>query len=61
MSIALIFQAIIAVLKFPDAMSAFIKLVSQTPAEKQADIVSQVNAMMTASQTSPDGRPKWES
>jgi hypothetical protein len=60
MSLALIFQAIVAVLKFPDAMAALIKLVSATPAEKQADIVTQVNAMLAASQTSPDGRPKWD-
>ena len=61
MSLALIFQAIIAVLKFPDAMSAFIKLVSKTPAEKQAEIVAQVNALIGASESSPDGRPKWDS
>lgn len=61
MTLTLIFQAIVAVLNFPDAMAAFIKLISKTPAEKQADIVAQVNAMITASQTSPDGRPKWES
>lgn len=61
MSIALIFQAIIAVFKFPDAMSAFIKLVSKTPAEKQAEILVQVNALISASQSSPDGRPKWDS
>jgi hypothetical protein len=58
-TITLIFQAIIAILKFPDAMAAFIKLVSKTPAEKQADIVTQVNVMITASESSSDGRPTW--
>jgi hypothetical protein len=59
-TLTLIFQAIIAVLNFPAAMAAFIKLVSKTPAEKQADIVAQVNAMIDASESSPDGRPKWD-
>lgn len=46
MSFALIIQAIIAVMKFPDAMAAFIKLVSKTPAEKQAEITAAVQAQL---------------
>jgi hypothetical protein len=49
------------VLSFPSAILSVVKLLQKTPAEQQADIVAQVNAMITASQTSPDGRPKWES
>ncbi len=46
MSIALIFQAIIAVLKFPDAMSAFIKLVSKSDDQKRQEITAGVQKQL---------------
>ena len=55
MSFALILQAIIAVLKFPDAMAAFIKLVSKTPDEKQAEITAAIEAQLKSFEET--GRP----
>lgn len=64
MSLTLILQAIIAVLKFPEEMSKFIKLVSKSPEEKRAQINEQVDAWLKDSATSdgPDDvePPKWE-
>lgn len=55
MSITLIFQAIMAVLNFPAAMSAFIKLLSKTPDEKKADIVTALQAQLQSFEDT--GRP----
>lgn len=49
------------ILAFPATVLQIVKLLQKTPAEKHADIVTQVNAAITASQTSPDSRPTWES
>jgi len=40
MSIAVIFQVVLAALKFPAEMTAFIKLLSKTPDEKKAEITA---------------------
>jgi len=60
MSIAVIFQVVLAALRFPSEMTAFIKLLQKTPEENRQDILTAVNAMITASQSSPDGRPAWD-
>lgn len=65
MSITLIFQAIIAALKFPTELSKFIKLVSASPEEKRIEINAQVDAWMaeSATGTQPGEEvedPKWE-
>ena len=57
-TLALILEALIALWKFPDAMSAFIKLISKAPEEKRQEILVQVNAWMEES-ASKD-RPTWE-
>lgn len=60
----LILQAIIAVLKFPEEMGKFIKLVSKSPEEKRQEINHQVDAWLTESATGGPGEeveePKWE-
>jgi hypothetical protein len=55
---ALIIQAIIAVLKFPAELSAFIKLISKSPEEKRQEIMVQVQSWMD--QSSSSDRPTWE-
>lgn len=54
-TVALILQAIVAVMKFPAAMASFIKLVSKTPAEKQADITAAIEAQLQSFEQT--GRP----
>lgn len=49
------------ILAFPATVLQIVKLLQKTPAEKHADIVTQVNAAITASQASASGRPTWES
>lgn len=56
-TIELILSAIIAALKFPSELGAFIKLVSQSPEEKRQEILAQVNAWMDESASGD--RPKW--
>lgn len=57
-SITLILQALIALLKFPREMGAFIKLMSDSPEEKRAKIEAQVNAW--TKESSESERPSWE-
>lgn len=57
-TLALILQAVVAVLKFPEAMSAFIRLVSKSPEEKRQEITLQVKQW--AEQSSSSERPTWE-
>lgn len=57
-TLALILEAVVAALKFPGELSAFIRLVSKSPAEKRQEIMLQVNAWMDES-ASKD-RPTWE-
>lgn len=62
---SLVLEAIVAVLKFPTEMQKFIKLVSKSPAEKQAEINAQVDKWLEESATQEgDGEevepPKWE-
>lgn len=64
--LSLILQAIIAVLKFPEEMSKFIKLVSKSPEEKRMEINAQVDKWMEDSATGEKPgeeveEPKWES
>jgi hypothetical protein len=55
---ALILEAVVAALKFPGELSAFIKLISKSPEEKRTEIMTQVRAWMDES-ASKD-RPTWE-
>lgn len=58
MSLAVILEIILAVLKFPSEMAAFVRLISKSPEEKRAEIMTQVNAWMEDSASGE--RPKWE-
>lgn len=64
MTLTLIIQAIVAVLKFPEEMRKFIILISDSPEEKRQQINTQVDAWMEDSATGGDGEevepPKWE-
>lgn len=53
-----IIQVILAALKFPDAMRAFLLLLEKTPEEKRGAIVQSVEALMKESSESED--PKWD-
>lgn len=58
-SIALILEVLLALLKFPAELGSFVRLISKTPEEKRNEIMKQVDAWMSESQSSD--RPKWES
>lgn len=55
MSIAVIFQVILAALKFPEEMAAFIKLLSKTPDEKKQEITAAIEAQLASFEDT--GRP----
>jgi hypothetical protein len=57
-TLTLILQAITAVLKFPEALSAFLRLIEKTPVEKQTEIIQRVNKEMEDFLVG--GRPKWD-
>ena len=57
-TVTLILQAIMAALKFPDALRALILLLEKTPVEKQTEIVQRVNQEME--DVLGGGRPKWD-
>lgn len=46
MSIAVIFQVILAALKFPSEMTAFIKLLQATPDEKRQEITNAIQKQL---------------
>lgn len=58
MSISLILQAILAVLKFPSEMSAFIRLISKSTEEKLAEIHKK--NLADVEEMEKTGRPKWD-
>jgi hypothetical protein len=58
MSLAIILQAVYAALKFPGEVIALVKLLSKSPAERQQEIMLQVNAWMDESASGE--RPHWE-
>lgn len=58
MSIALIFEVLMAAFKFPAELSAFIKLISKSPEEKRQAIMLEVGKW--AEESSGGERPKWE-
>lgn len=49
---------LLAFLKFPGELTAFVRLISKTPEEKRQEIMVQVNAWMNESASGE--RPKWE-
>ena len=55
---ALILQAIVAVLKFPAELSAFIRLISKSPEEKRQEILKTIEAESAAIDAGE--RPKWD-
>jgi hypothetical protein len=57
-SLAAILEILLAILKFPAELSAFVRLISKTPEEKRAAIILQVNALMDESASGE--RPKWD-
>jgi hypothetical protein len=58
MTFAAILEILLAILKFPSELSAFVRLISKSPEEKRSEIMLQVNAWMDASASGE--RPKWE-
>ena len=54
----LILQAIMAALKFPSELSAFIKLISKSPAEKRDEITKRILA--EEEKFAETGRPTWD-
>jgi hypothetical protein len=58
MSITLILEVLVALLKFPAELGALVKLLSKTPEEKRQEIVLQVDKWLADSAASD--RPKWE-
>lgn len=56
-TLSLLLSVLIAALKFPTELSAFIKLISASPEEKRQEILTQVNAWMD--QSAAGDRPKW--
>lgn len=57
-SLSVILEVLLALLKFPGELSAFVRLISKSPEEKRQEIMTQVNAWMDDS-ASKD-RPTWE-
>lgn len=58
MTFAAIVEILLAILKFPTELSAFVRLISKTPEEKRTEIMRQVNAWMAESASGE--RPTWE-
>lgn len=58
MSLMAILEVLLAILKFPAELSAFVRLISKSPEEKRQEIMVQVNAWMDASASGE--RPEWE-
>lgn len=56
MSIGVILEILLAALKFPSEMSAFVKLISKSPAEKRQQIMADVEAQLKGFEDS--GRPQ---
>lgn len=54
----LILQAIVAVLKFPEAMDNFIRLLSKTPEEKRQEILARIQK--ESDDLDRGSRPKWD-
>lgn len=57
MSLGLILEIIVGILKFPGEMLAFVRLISKSPEEKRQEIMLQVGAWIDES--SGGERPKW--
>lgn len=58
MSVALILNVIMALLKFPAELGAFIKLVSKSPEEKRQEILKMIQA--ESDKLDKEGRPSWD-
>lgn len=58
MSVALIFEVLAALFKFPGELSAFIRLISKAPEEKRQEIMKKIEAESQA--IDKGGRPVWD-
>lgn len=58
MSFSLILSVLVALLKFPTELGAFIKLISKTPEEKRQEVMKAIQIESDAIDAS--GRPSWE-
>lgn len=58
MSLALILEVLVALLKFPKELSAFIRLISKSPEEKRQEILKTIEAESAAIDAGE--RPKWD-
>jgi hypothetical protein len=58
MGAAEIIALIIGVLKFPQVILDFVKLLQKTPAEKHSDLIKKVQA--EAAHFEETGRPQWD-
>lgn len=58
MSIALVLQVLVALLKFPAELGAFIRLISKSPEEKRQEIMKRIEAESQAIDNG--GRPEWD-
>lgn len=55
MSIGIILEIVLGVLKFPTEVSAFIRLISKTPDEKRQEITADIQKQLDAFENT--GRP----
>lgn len=58
MSIGVIFEIILGVLKFPGEISAFIRLISKSPEEKRQEILKNIG--VESDKLDKEGRPTWD-
>ncbi len=58
MSLALILQVIMALLKFPKELGDFIRLISKSPEEKRQEIMKKIEA--ESQSIDHGGRPEWD-
>lgn len=57
-SLAVILEILLAVLKFPAELSAFVRLISKTPEQKRQEIMKRIQAESDA--LDKGGRPSWD-
>ena len=58
MSLAVILEIIVGILKFPGEVSAFIRLISKSPEEKRQEILK--NIEIESRKLDREGRPGWD-
>lgn len=58
MTFAVILEILLAILKFPKELSAFVKLISKSPEEKRQAIMKQIEN--ESRKLDLEGRPGWD-